>query len=102
MAKRSPLGSHEKSVTVSVDVIKKKEGEIAKMYHTFELDDFYREVLLADAENLEIAENGFFGLCVAINTHTEKVALILPIQPTLKGGSGPMGEVGETLANSYL
>jgi hypothetical protein len=93
MAKRSPLGSHEKSVTVSVaDVIKKKkkEGDITKTYHTFELNDFYREVLLADAENLEVAENGFFGLCVAINTHTEKVALILPIQSTLKGGSGPM------------
>jgi len=26
------------------------------MSHTFELNDFYREVLLAYAENLEIAE----------------------------------------------
>jgi len=72
------------------------------MYHTFELNDFHREVLLAHAENLEIAENGFFGLRVTVNTHTEKVALILPIQPTLKGRSGPMGEFGDMLANSYL
>ena len=73
-----------------------------QMYHTFELHDFYREVLLAYAENLEIAENGFFGLCVTVNTHTEKVALILPIQPTLKGRSEPMGGSDDTFAYSHL
>jgi hypothetical protein len=72
------------------------------MSHTFELNDFYREVLFAHAENLEIAENGFFGLCVTVNTHTKKVALILPIQPTLKGRSGPKVEIDDTFAYSYL
>lgn len=77
---------------------KKREGDITQMSHTFEFNDFNRKVLLAYAENLEIAKNGFFGLCVTVNTHTEKVALILPIQPTLKGKSGPMVEIDDTFA----
>jgi hypothetical protein len=56
-----------------------------EMHHTLELDDFYRIVLLAYAENLEVAEDGFFSLGVTVNAYTEKIALILPIQPTLKG-----------------
>jgi hypothetical protein len=56
-----------------------------EMHHTLELDNFYRIVLLAYAENLEVAEDGFFSLSVTVNAYTEKIALILPIQPTLKG-----------------
>ena len=89
MTNRSPFGSHEKSVTVSAEGIKKEEDNTIQVYHTFELDDFHREVLLAYAENLEVAENGFFRLGVAVNAYTEKVALILPIQPTLKKRSAP-------------
>jgi hypothetical protein len=56
-------------------------------YHTFELNNFHREVLLAYAEYFEVAKNRFFSLGMAVNPDTEKVALILPIQPTLKGNA---------------
>jgi hypothetical protein len=52
--------------------------------YTFELDNFYREVLFAHAEYLEVAKHRFFSLGVAVNPDTEEVAPILPIQPTLK------------------
>jgi hypothetical protein len=52
--------------------------------HTFELNNFYWEVLFAHAEYLEVAKHRFFGLGVAVNPDTEEVAPILPIQPTLK------------------
>src|SRR6266850_3417446 len=89
MTKRSPFGSHEKSVTLSAGAIRDHRGLQHKMYHTLELNDFHRKVLLAYAENLEVAEDGFFSFGVTVNAYTEKVALILPIQPTLKGQSAP-------------
>ena len=50
---------------------------------TLELDHFDWEVLFPHAENLETAENRLFRLGMAVDTHAEKIALILPIQPTL-------------------
>ena len=85
MAKRSPFGSHEKSVTVSMcRACQRKEQQKQARNHTFELDNFYWEVLFAHAEYLEVAEHRFFSLGVAINPDTEEVAPILPIQPALK------------------
>jgi len=84
MAKRSPFGSQEKSVTVSVHFrVRYLEDDTTDMQHTFELDNFNRKVLLAYTENLEIAENRSFRFCVSIDAYTEKVALILPIKATL-------------------
>lgn len=67
------------------------------MDHTLELNDFHRKVLLAYAENLEVAEDGFFSFGVTVNAYAEKVALILPIQPTLKGQSAPWANLGVRL-----
>src|SRR5712671_1475556 len=53
--------------------------------HTFEFYNFNRKVLLAYTEYLEVTENRFFSFGVTVNAHTEKIALILPIQTTLKG-----------------
>ena len=67
MAKRSPLGSQEKSVTVSAY----EGGEIRDAYtgtkRTFQLDDFDREVLLAYAEDLEIAEDRLLRFSVTVH-----------------------------------
>lgn len=52
--------------------------------HTFELDNFYWEVLFAHAEYLEVTKHRFFSLGVAVNPDTKEVAPILPIQPALK------------------
>jgi hypothetical protein len=78
MAKRSPFGSHEKSVTVSMRVKKKIIAQRVRN-HTFELDNFYGEVLLAYPEYLEVAKSRFLSLGMAVNPDTEKVAPILPI-----------------------
>lgn len=83
MAKRSPFGSHEKSVTVSMCHVKGNSSKQTRN-HTFELDNFYWEVLFAHAEYLEVAKHRFFSLGMAVNPDTEEVAPILPIQPTLK------------------
>ena len=84
IAKRSPLGSHEKSVTVSAArYVRMLHKKVAR--RTLQLDHLDRKVLFAHAENLEAAENRFFRLGMAVDTHAEKVSLILPIQPTLNG-----------------
>ena len=84
MAKRSPFGSHEKSVTVSVRRVKEIIAQRAHN-HTFELDNFDREVLLTYAEYFKVAKDRFFSFGMAVNPDAEEVALILPIQSTLKG-----------------
>jgi len=53
--------------------------------HTFEFYNFNRKVLLAYTEYLEVTENRFFSFGVTVNAHTEKIALVLPIQTALKG-----------------
>lgn len=63
---------------------KKIAAKQARDHHTFELDNFYWEVLFAHAEYLKVAKHRFFRLGVAINPDTEEVASILPIQPALK------------------
>lgn len=78
MAKRSPFGSHEKSVTVSMRHVKEYTNKQARN-HTFELDNFYREVFFAHAEYLKVAKHRFFSLGVAVDPDTEEVAPILPI-----------------------
>ena len=83
IAKRSPFGSHEKSVTVSMRRVKENSSKQARN-HTFQLDNFYWEVLFAHAEYLEVAKHRLFSLGVAVNPDTEEVTPILPIQPTLK------------------
>ena len=83
MAKRSPLGSQEKSVTVSACLRHILEIDIENARRTLELDYFNRKVLLAHTENLKVAENRFFRFGMAVDTNAEKIALILPIQPTL-------------------
>ena len=84
MAKRSPFGSHEKSVTVSVRRVKEIIAQRAH-YRTFEFDNFYWEVLLTYAEYFKVTKDRFFSFGMAVNPDAEKVALILPIQSALKG-----------------
>lgn len=85
IAKRSPLGSHEKSVTAS-----ESDGQIsvqrlkAESIRTLQLNNFHREVFLADAENLEVAEDGLLRLCVPVDLDTQEISLVLPVQFTLR------------------
>ena len=80
MAKRSPFGSQEKSVTVSVSFrVRYLEDGTTDMHRTFELDNFNGKVLLAYTENLKAAEYRSFRLCVSVDAYTEKVVRILPI-----------------------
>ena len=59
------------------------EIDIENARRTLKLDYFNRKVLLAHTENLKVAENRFFRFGMAVDTYAEKIALILPIQPTL-------------------
>lgn len=70
-------------MTVSVRRVDENSSKTSTQ-HTFELNNFYWEVLFAHAEYLEAAKHRFFSLGVAVNPDTEEVAPILPIQPTLK------------------
>ena len=84
MAKRSPFGSHEKSVTASVKgtstMIRRSESIQAP---TFEFYNFYWEVFLANTEDFEIAEDGLLCLCVPVNLDAQEVAQVLPVKLTL-------------------
>ena len=84
MAKRSPFGSHENSVTASVRSEMRFAIAVSTVIlRTLELDDFYREVLLPDTEDLEVAKDGLLGFGVAVDFNTEEIALVLPEQLTL-------------------
>ena len=47
---------------------------------TFELDNLYREILLPDTEDLEIAEDRLLRFGMAIDLDTQEVALVLPVE----------------------
>ena len=83
MAKRSPLGSQEKSVTVSVDDQVKVGGCGRPSTHTFQFNDFDWVVLFAYSENLEVTEDRLLRLCVTVDFDAEEVTLILPVEFTL-------------------
>jgi len=51
---------------------------------TLMFDDFDREILVPHPEDLEVTEYGFLRLCVTVDLHAEEVALVLPVQFTLK------------------
>jgi hypothetical protein len=52
-----------------------------KVKHSIlELNDLYRVVLLAQAEDLEVAEDGLLRLRVPVDLDTEEVALVLPVE----------------------
>lgn len=84
IANRSPFGSHEKSKTVSDSERKVISGETSARALTLMFDDFDREVLVPHPEDLEVTEYGFLRLCVTVDLHAEEVALVLPVQLTLK------------------
>ena len=60
---------------------------------TFELDNLYREILLPDTEDLEIAEDRLLRLCVAIDLDTEEIALVLPVKFTLNGNPSALSPI---------
>jgi len=53
---------------------------------TFVFKDFDGEIFVLYSEDLEVTEYGFLRLCVAVDLHAEEVALVLPVQFTLKKG----------------
>ena len=84
MANRSPFGSHEKSKTVSDSERKLISDGISTRTLTLVLDDFDGEILLPHPEDLKVTEYGFLCLCMTVDLHAEEVALVLPVQFTLK------------------
>lgn len=84
MANLSPFGSHEKSKTVSGSERELVSNRTHARAPTFVFDNFYREILVPHAEDLEVTEYGFLRLCVTIHLHAEKVTLVLPVQFALK------------------
>ena len=83
MANLSPFGSHEKSKTVSGGDVNTSHA-IPVRSPTFVFYDFNREILIPHSEDLKIAEDGFLRPCVTVDLHAEEVALVLPVQLTLK------------------
>ena len=79
-ANLSPRGSHEKSVTVSNQTLSIRLISETQRRRTFQFDDFYREVLLANTEDLEIAEDRLLCFGMAVNLDTQEVALVLPVE----------------------
>ena len=86
IANRSPRGSQEKSVTVSVrnrpnkeDVSPPNTRTGYAKYRTFQFDNFDWEVLLTNSEDLQVAEYGLLGLCVPVNFDAQEITLILPV-----------------------
>lgn len=53
---------------------------------TFELNDFNGIVLFTHAEDFKITEDGLLGLGVPIDFDAQEIALVLPIEFTLKPG----------------
>ena len=51
---------------------------------TLELNDFDRVVLLPNPEDFEVAEDRLLGLSVTVNLDTQEVALVLPVELTLR------------------
>lgn len=78
MAKRSPLGSQENSVTVS-GYRQMGEAQRNKLF-TLQLNNLDRVVLLANAENFQVTVNRLFRLRMAVDLDTEEVALVLPVK----------------------
>jgi len=84
MANRSPFGSHEKSRTVSNSEREFVSDETSARALTLVFDNFDREILVPHPEDLEVTEYGFLRLCVTVDLHAKEVALVLPVQFTLK------------------
>lgn len=83
MAKRSPLGSQEKSVTVSIEGGSQPKQILTIESPTLQLDDLNREVLFSNPEDFQVAENGLLRLCMTVYLDAKEVALVLPIEFTL-------------------
>jgi len=84
MANRSPFGSHEKSKTVSGSEHEFVSDETSARALTLVFDDFNREILVPHLEDLKVTKYGFLRLCVTVDLHAEEIALVLPVQFTLK------------------
>lgn len=50
------------------------------------LNDFDREILVPHSKDLKVTEYRFLRLRVTVDFHAEEVALVLPVQFTLKKG----------------
>lgn len=79
MANRSPLGSHEKSVTVSVNKVVSGKLVGQKADVTFKFDDLNGKILFAHSEDFQVTKNRFLRFCMSINLYAEKIALVLPV-----------------------
>jgi len=79
IAKRSPFGSQEKSVTVSKNLLSGMQHEV-RFSLTFQLHYFNWKVLLTYSEDFKTAEYRFLGFRVTVHFNTQKVTLVLPMQ----------------------
>ena len=82
-ANLSPRGSHEKSVTVSNQTLRIRQISETRRRQTFQFDNFYREVLLANTEDLEITEDRLLRFGVAIDLDAKEITLVLPVKLAL-------------------
>ena len=85
MAKRSPRGSQEKSVTVSDGTTDENVSHAdSGQTRTLELDHLNREILLAYPEDFKVAEDRLLRFRMTVNPDTEEVSLVLPVKFTLR------------------
>ena len=98
-ANLSPRGSHEKSVTVSIRILRWSQINVTRRRRTFQLDDLHWEVLLANTEDLEITEDRLLRFGVAIDLDAQEVALVLPMKLALDAvlNKGDSPETAQTL-----
>jgi len=73
------LSAPTKSPKPYLKVNVNKSHSIFVRLPTFVFDDFDREILISDSEDLKVAEYGFLRLCVTVDLYAEEVALVLPV-----------------------
>ena len=70
-------------MTVSNQTLRIRLISETQRRRTFQFDDFYREVLLANTEDLEIAEDRLLRFGVAIDLDAKEITLVLPVKLAL-------------------
>ena len=69
---------------------------------TFEFDDLDGEVFFADTEDFKIAEDRLLGFGMTVDLDAEEVALVLPVEFTLRDRVRERGSKSNNLISSPL